>query len=832
MLRNIEAEIKLFSAQFNENPPEFINYKKEITRWGKKKHLWAIGHKWEFKGQWYAVVHCGTWKDPNKNQRFTSWDANENMSKNFYAKAQAEQAVIERRLQIEKEEKHEECVKKWQPIFEKSIKTDHEYLRKKGILPYCAKVTESDALIIPLGKNPKNFTGAQQIYKDNEGKFQKRFTSGIDLKGSHCTLKDYRGFEYIYVGEGFATMASVQQAHPNIPCVAAMSAANLFYVIQEIRNINPKCKIVICADADPTDIGKKYARMCQTRLKNVIYKKPKFEPQNPLLTDFNDLHQAQGLNEVKKQLFIKPASFYSIVPLGVNENMYYYTTSENPQIVGLKAESHTKAGLRRLCANGDYWQANYGVEKDGEQVTNWDYAASDLMERCHHKGVHTPEDVRGIGIYPEKIENGETVFVINNGANAFNQPTNSNYYYIKKTPFRYEKGDHVPCLNFMGTLKNLPTKTKVGGLYLAASYVQSFIFPVLPWRFHLWLTGERGTGKSTVLEFLKRGGHFIELVQDTTPAGLRQNFASDQTAILYDEAEPSNEKIPAIINLARESSSNSGAKFLRGTAGGKAIHHNSQFNFLMSSIQIPTLGAADASRFLFVELIRNKHQSKEEFKTIQKEVALAERHSLDFFYFLSQNINYILAAREFARDYFLDKKVEARQADQLSTVVGCLSVLGINMYTPTQIVKMIVNQHDWLNTSYISESNLSDSENALQELLETVIDVRNHTTVEKGLYDWVNTTNADLSPCNDIKNALAMYGMFYYRKEHSLFVHHKNQNLINAMRNYPNFAQVIHRDTNIKTRKNVRQKINGVTKAGYYISLHKIIDEKPKIERK
>lgn len=823
MLHTIETEIKLFCAQFGENPPVNITYDKTIIRAGKNGHLWFTGHKWDYKGEPYGVVYAGTWRDPSLNQKFTSWESHQKMPKNFYAKAQAEQAVLEAKLAREKEEKHQNCVNKFKPLFDKAKKNTHPYLEKKGILPFNSRVSESGALMYALGKSPTDFTGVQQIYQDADKKFKKKFSFGIDLKGSHHTFKDYRGAEYIFLGEGCATMASAQQAMPNTPCVAAMSASNMFSVIENIRELNPNCKIIILADDDASGVGKKYARICQLRFKNVIYKLPKFAHPNANLSDFNDLHMADGIEALKKQLYIKPAAFYSIIPLGVNENMYFYTTSENPQIVSLKAESHTKAGLRRLCANSDFWKANYGVEKDGDTIPSYDLAASDLMERCHQKGVYLTSLVRGTGIFPEKSDTGETHYVVNNGSNAYSQPDNSRYYYIKKPPFKYQKGDHTPCLSFMGVLAGLPTKTKIGSLYLAAAYVQSFIFPVLPWRFHLWLTGERGSGKSTVLDFIKRSGHFIDLVQDTSAAGLRQGYGSDQTCILYDEAEPSNKKIPDIIDMARESSSNSGAKFLRGTTGGKAIQHNSQLNFIMSSIQIPNMSAADTSRFLFVELVRNRKQTKREFKDMQEFVNLAERHSLYFFYFLSQNVPFILAAREFARDELLDLKIEARQADQLSTVIACLSVVGIGEGTPKETVAMIMRDHDWVNTDYIDESNVSDSENAIDELMELVIDFKSNLTVARAV------SNVKCEPNHhgnylDSKAALESFGLKYIEKHNALFIYHRNNRLTSALKKYPNFAEILHRDGRFNTKKHAVQKLGNRSLRGYLLCLKNVLD--------
>ena len=89
------------------------------------------------------------------------------------------------------------------------------------------------------------------------------------------------------------------------------------------------------------------------------------------------------------------------------------------------------------------------------------------------------------------------------------------------------------------------------------------------------LIGSSGSGKSTLLsDFTKPllGELETSVLGSSTEAGLRQNLGSDAIPVLMDEAEQAQardeERIQAVMELARASSSETGSKTLKGTASG------------------------------------------------------------------------------------------------------------------------------------------------------------------------------------------------------------------------------------------------------------------------
>jgi hypothetical protein len=131
----------------------------------------------------------------------------------------------------------------------------------------------------------------------------------------------------------------------------------------------------------------------------------------------------------------------------------------------------------------------------------------------------------------------------------------------------------------------------------------------LPWHPHSWVTGGKGTGKSTLLgKGTSPGlvpllfGRALIVTADATEAGLRQMTTQKTLPILFEELEPDwqNQKAKAVIELARKASS--GADIYRGGSDHQAASFKAETSFVFSSILIPPMMAQDKSRLAILEL--------------------------------------------------------------------------------------------------------------------------------------------------------------------------------------------------------------------------------------
>lgn len=169
----------------------------------------------------------------------------------------------------------------------------HPYLDRKGVNAYGIKQS-GESLVIPLRADGE-IQSLQFINADGT----KKFLTGGRIKG--CYLSIGKPQDVIYIAEGYATGASIREA-TGAAVVVAFNAGNLKTVTGLLRDKFPAIKLVICADDDVNSVGITKANEAAKQFgADVIL--PEFGDNRPEnVSDFNDLHQLKGLDEIKQQL--------------------------------------------------------------------------------------------------------------------------------------------------------------------------------------------------------------------------------------------------------------------------------------------------------------------------------------------------------------------------------------------------------------------------------------------------------------------------------------------------------------------------------------------------
>lgn len=174
------------------------------------------------------------------------------------------------------------------------------YLTRKHVLGYGVRFDQDNNMYIPYRDNNGYIQTVQTITSQG----QKRFATGCKKVGSYHKIGFYavdkykeNYTEYILIGEGYATMASVYMAS-YYPVVIAGDAGNLSHVVFNLSIKYPNAKLVICADNDITGLSK--AQICQVKFDCKVIT-PIFSQEFHLI-DFNDLHLLNGINAVKTQI--------------------------------------------------------------------------------------------------------------------------------------------------------------------------------------------------------------------------------------------------------------------------------------------------------------------------------------------------------------------------------------------------------------------------------------------------------------------------------------------------------------------------------------------------
>lgn len=180
-------------------------------------------------------------------------------------------------------------------IWNKSAKAQHQYLNKKKVTIGNAIVNlyKGNAQLVvpltdscPMSAENLQVKGLQFIKEDGRKSFP------LSFKGLFHVASDYGvSKEIIVICEGYATARSIAES---LDCyvIAAMSACNLKYVVENIAKPFPDSKIVIAAGND--EARRKASKDAKQAVNTIEIVYPTHG-----CNDFNDLYVAYSTNTVR-----------------------------------------------------------------------------------------------------------------------------------------------------------------------------------------------------------------------------------------------------------------------------------------------------------------------------------------------------------------------------------------------------------------------------------------------------------------------------------------------------------------------------------------------------
>ena len=184
---------------------------------------------------------------------------------------------------------------------------DHGYLRRKGVQPHGLRVGADGWLLVPMRDAEGTLWNVQRIAPEQPAKgSDKLFQKGGRKTGLWHMLGDPAGAATLLLAEGYATAASVHEAGQNAggwPVAVAFDAGNLVHVARELRRLYPAALLVLCGDDDRataertgTNTGRVKAEAAARAVGGVAVFPAGLQGD---ASDFNDLHQARGLDAVR-----------------------------------------------------------------------------------------------------------------------------------------------------------------------------------------------------------------------------------------------------------------------------------------------------------------------------------------------------------------------------------------------------------------------------------------------------------------------------------------------------------------------------------------------------
>jgi putative DNA primase/helicase len=257
---------------------------------------WYILHT----GGKIPVGVCGCWKEPSFESK---WVADTGRAMTFSERLEHDKLIAEIRAKREAERLATQAEVATQAEDEVSTyadaSADHPYLVRKRIAPNGIKIDRAGRLVVPVSDSSGEILSYQTIDADGN----KRFLKGGKIEGGFYELRGNR--KVIFIGEGFATCASIHQA-TGFTTLVAFDCGNLAKVAKSAKEMFLGSRIVICADNDQFTEGNagvtKGRAAAQLVFGEIVYPNFAESDLSSKPTDFNDLHVLQGIDAVKEQI--------------------------------------------------------------------------------------------------------------------------------------------------------------------------------------------------------------------------------------------------------------------------------------------------------------------------------------------------------------------------------------------------------------------------------------------------------------------------------------------------------------------------------------------------
>lgn len=456
-----------------------------------------------------------------------------------------------------------------------------------------------------------------------------------------------------------------------------------------------------------------------------------------------------------------------VTPLGTKKGMYYYIDSLG-QFRELKDKDHGRLYLLGLVGqNIDFLTKEYTRRNADGVVSGWkpEEFGRDLMAECAARGVWEPfERVRGAGCWLDDDDN----IVIHSGdqVNVNGQIQNPGlcgaYVYPSEPPRQKPWDTAAKPSEIDGLYALLKTwawrRPEIDPLLLLGWIGAAFVGGALKWRPLIWLTGNRGTGKSTLQDVINCiFNNSILSVSDPTPAAIFQKVGFSSLPVALDEMEPEtdNKKVQNIIKLARQACS--GGVILRGSAEGNASEFKARNCYLFSSILVPALLPQDRSRIAILDL---KEISGTPPKINRKDLAMVGSKIFRRMIDMRENfkINMENLRIEFAKLGF-----DSRGCDQFGTLIAAADVIQHDYPMTSDDISEIGEKMKEVIAAeqYDNESNeIQCLNHLLTSLCDSYKDGRKRT-----IGDWVSqaagidNTESNEGGTDNANKVIAAYGL-------------------------------------------------------------------------
>lgn len=388
-----------------------------------------------------------------------------------------------------------------------------------------------------------------------------------------------------------------------------------------------------------------------------------------------------------------------VTPLGVDGDVCWYLDPIG-QLTAYQ-KPYGQADTLNLCKGRHFylywaWPKFRGSKDATIEVEGWknEKAREAFIAAATAKGPWSSiEKVRGRGCWPDGIGGivvhlGNCMIAVNGDGDKRRQrheppgEVEGHVYPAKAKipgPFGWPKslddhgGDGSPYAYLSMLFKKWNWDREIDAHLLIGWIGVAFLGAALPWRPAAFITGDKGSGKSTIQDILKLiFGEWLIGSTNTTAAGIYQCLRQDCLPVAVDEFEASSDcrKAVALIELQRQGAS--GGKGMRGGDRGTGTEFAIKSAFLFSSINAPPMAPQDLSRFALLRLHRLPDGAE---RPVIDGQALAELGRIILRRMIEEFHRFDQTWRAF-KEELAKAGMDGRGQDTFGTLLACADMIG------------------------------------------------------------------------------------------------------------------------------------------------------------
>ncbi|MGH8758079.1 MAG: toprim domain-containing protein [Burkholderiales bacterium] len=314
-MASVIAQMQAFGVEFEKKDLPLKVGRDKRKGCGKKGKFWY----WlrEFRpdaGGSFVVGRFGSYKSGESQKVEVDWKP---LGEAERARMAAEEAAARKAADEERAREAELAALGALDLWRRADRLgESPYLKRKGVTPEACRYFSDGTVVIPLIRYDlprEEALRAVQRIKPDGAKF---FTKGFAKPGCALRLGEFMpgAMNVVLVCEGYSTGLTIRMATGHqLVVYVALDAGNLAHVVPLVRELHPQHVILICADDDwrtrdhageLNNPGRTAARTVAKQVTSCDFLWPVFDPatRKEKDTDFNDLHQRQGLDAVARQI--------------------------------------------------------------------------------------------------------------------------------------------------------------------------------------------------------------------------------------------------------------------------------------------------------------------------------------------------------------------------------------------------------------------------------------------------------------------------------------------------------------------------------------------------